>query len=93
MEYFGTENLILVKRNININSSGIYVCNSEYSCRNSSLEYWANKLVRGNSLPGMPQFIIDNDVNIDIGQNGFATFRLSGYSEVLGPISTATQFR
>jgi hypothetical protein len=41
----------------------------------------------------MPQFIIDMDVNIDIGQNGFARFTLSGYSgSGVGVISNQTLF-
>lgn len=90
--YHGTNKLVLVKRAINVTRYGIFTCNARYSCRNNAISYWANRLIRGNTLPGMEEFIIDMDVNIDIGQNGFATFDVSGYALRLGKIGTRTLF-
>lgn len=90
--YHGTNKLVLVKRAINVTRNGIFACNAQYSCRNDTIDYWANRLIRGNTLPGMEGFIIDQDVSIDIGQNGFTTFDVIGYARDLGKIGTRTLF-
>ena len=90
--YHGTNKLVLVKRAINVTRNGIFACNAQYSCRNDAIDYWASRLIRGNTLPGMESFIIDMDVNIDLGQNGFTTFTVSGYAQALGKIDTRTLF-
>ena len=90
--YHGTNKLVLVKRAISVTRYGLFSCNAQYSCRNDAISYWANRLIRGNTLPGMEGFIIDMDVNIDIGQNGFTTFYVSGYARDLGKIDKRTLF-
>ena len=90
--YHGTNKLVLVKRAINVTRNGIFACNAQYSCRNDAIDYWASRLIRGNTLPGMESFIIDMDVNIYLGQNGFTTFTVSGYAQALGKIDTRTLF-
>ena len=91
--YHGTNKLVLVKRAISANRFGLVTCTAEYSCPNSYVQNWATQLTQGNAMPGMPQFIIDMDVNIDIGQNGFTTFTLNGYSgSGVGVITNQTLF-
>ena len=91
--YHGTNKLVLVKRTISANRFGLVTCQAEYSCPNSYVQNWATQLTQGNAMPGMPQFIIDMDVNIDIGQNGFTRFTLSGYSgSGVGVITNQTLF-
>lgn len=90
--YHGTNKLVLVKRAFNATVFGSFTCSAQYSCRASQMQYWSSRLIRGATLPGMEQFIIDGDVQIDVAQNGFATFNVTAFSAALGKIDSRTLF-
>jgi len=80
--YHGTTDLILTSQNVINLDSGAYRCNAEYTCRNTEIAKWLPLLVRGERMigAGLDLFIIGDTVDIKIGNNGFTTFRVTGYA-------------
>ena len=86
--YHGTTDLILTSQTIVNLDSGAYRCDAEYTCRNTEIAKWLRLLVRGERMidttgssdGGLNLFIIGDTVDIKIGNNGFTTFRVTGYA-------------
>lgn len=89
--YHGTTDLILTSQTYVNLGSGAYRCDAEYTCRNTETGNWVRLLARGERMidprrgsdDGLNGFIIGDTVDIKIGNNGFTTFRVTGYAEGL----------
>jgi hypothetical protein len=80
MEYHGTTDLILTKKSITNLQSGVFRCNAQYVCRNTDNLQFIADIIRGNRMPQLNVFIIGDEIIVDIGNNGFTTFSVTGYA-------------